>query len=89
MPWPTSLRNSPWPSLLIAIDELQWADPSSLRTLAAIARRPRTFRWRWSPACAPYPELHRLLDLLLDTPHTRHLSVGGLDPAGSRLWSRS
>ena len=26
--------------ILIAIDDLQWADPSSLLTLAAIVRRP-------------------------------------------------
>ena len=70
--------------LLIGLDDLQWADPSSLLTVAAIARRPTYLPLALITCLRPVPrdrELLRLLDLLLDTPRTRHVNLHGLDPA--------
>lgn len=72
--------------VLIAVDDLQWADPSSLLTLAAIARRPSYLPTALICCLRPVPrdpELDRLLDLLLDTPHTRQVRLGGLDAAAA------
>ena len=72
--------------MLVAVDDLQWVDPSSLVTLAAIARRPAYLPTALMCCLRPVPrepDLERLLDTLLDTPRTRHVRLGGLDAAAA------
>ena len=66
--------------LVIGLDDLQWADPSSLLTLSALSRRveylPVGLIACFRPAPRP-PELDRLVAWLAATAG-RHLSLGGL-----------
>ena len=66
--------------LVIGLDDLQWADPSSLLTLSALSRRveylPVGLIACFRPAPRP-PELDRLVAWLAVTAG-RHLSLGGL-----------
>ena len=66
--------------LMIGIDDLQWADPSSLLTLSALSRRveylPVGLVMCFRPSPRP-PELDRLAASLASA-GGRHLSLGGL-----------
>ena len=69
--------------LVVGLDDLQWADPPSLLTVAALSRRLAYLPVVLVACLRPVPrnqELTRLLSLLLDTPRVRHMSVRGLDP---------
>ena len=66
--------------LVIGVDDLQWADPSSLLTLAAVSRRLAYLPVALIGCLRPsprIPELDRLADLLLDA-GGRILTVRGL-----------
>ena len=66
--------------LVIGVDDLQWADPSSLLTLAAVSRRLAYLPVALIGCLRPsprIPELDRLVDLLLDA-GGRILAVRGL-----------
>ena len=66
--------------LVIGVDDLQWADPSSLLTLAAVSRRLTYLPLALIGCLRPsprIPELDRLVDLLLDA-GGRILAVRGL-----------
>ena len=66
--------------LAIGVDDLQWADPSSLLTLAAVSRRLADLPAALIGCLRPsprIPELDRLAGLLLDA-GGRILNVGGL-----------
>jgi len=67
--------------LVIGLDDLQWADQSSLLTLGALSRRladlPAALIGCFRPT-PRVPALHRLLDSLREA-GARHLAVRGLD----------
>ena len=66
--------------LVIGVDDLQWADPSSLLTLAAVSRRLAYLPLALIGCLRPsprIPELDRFVDLLLDA-GGRILAVRGL-----------
>ena len=73
-----SLEEGP---LVLGVDDLQWADPSSLLTLAAMARRLSDVPVAIIGCLRPEPrgeELRRTLEIL-DTAGARHLCLGRLD----------
>ena len=68
--------------LVLGLDDLQWADPSSLLTLGALARR-----LTGSPALAEDLAQEALVDALTQWPTTGAASSSRRSPSPTRRWS--
>ena len=68
--------------LVLGVDDLQWADPSSLLTLAAIVRRVRDLPVALIACLRPFPRRPELTNVLsaLAGAGARTMEVGGLEP---------
>src|SRR6478609_3475470 len=67
---------------LLGVDDLQWADPSSLLTLATLVRRVASLPVALVACARPVPrspELARVMSMFTDS-GARRLDVRGLDP---------